>query len=443
MPWYETFPECAEGEYNAPGVGHQGACLPCPPGSFSQEGVLKGLVVNGVLVNHKFRKCNDCPFNTLQWRPNQTSCVACPPEGIDCSSRSEIYMLKGFYRPTDALAVKMGYNQSSLINSVTRCPYYGACDGGNETGFGTCQHADGLWCSKCDVGYHRKAGKCVQCVEHTWGLVLAVLSVINLLVFARLAEGYLRSGVPSLAAGLAAASRASASTHNNKGRRGTRQKGSVAAVAAVAASAGSSKEAMLLQADERRAGGSGVEEDDDDEYDEDEEQVVIALPMGESVQTAREGRLLARTCEGWARRMWRQRPKTFWSDSMAMMKASGGAAHPSYAARVLASMARVHALTSTTFTSTTFTSTAPSSGRHRLHASDACLLAVLSRRMARRLRAFPRAGSNAEAQSLGSRCWLRAPYARCSQRSLLPAVAAPCACCSLRAPCSLCARCSD
>ena len=47
--------------------------------------------------------CKPCPPNFLQPLRGQTSCVACPAAGVDCTVQDRLQLHPGWYRPTAPL----------------------------------------------------------------------------------------------------------------------------------------------------------------------------------------------------------------------------------------------------------------------------------------------------------------------------------------------------
>jgi hypothetical protein len=136
-------------------------CVPCPTGTRGDtRDPRTGL-----------RMCSACPRGTLQWRTNQSECIECPAEGIDCANQSSLVVLEGYYRPDDTHP------------AAIRCPLPTGCRGGPTPAQSSCAvgYTTAL-CGQCSIGFYRVGGGCRLCsslgsASYTLPLMLLVLGV--------------------------------------------------------------------------------------------------------------------------------------------------------------------------------------------------------------------------------------------------------------------------
>ena len=160
---------CPDGSSNNPTTG---ACEICPAGTHSSEPD----------QSTNLRSCAECIDGYLQWRPNQTSCVQCPPEGINCYNKSAIDVLPRYFRPED----DDRFDASILVTAV-RCPMADACIGGTVPGEASCAEGhSGPLCAACDGGHYRSSTGCRICPDsvtssYTWAYVLLIVYALILI----------------------------------------------------------------------------------------------------------------------------------------------------------------------------------------------------------------------------------------------------------------------
>lgn len=119
-------------------------CQMCQPGMFQT-------VAFGRQV------CRECESGIQPLR-GQQQCIACPPVGVECHTRTRIEVQPGFF----LAAIPNSTNSSGL--SVWQCPLAAACLGGSQPGQLSCAegHEDAL-CGKCMAGFYRGRLKCMAC----------------------------------------------------------------------------------------------------------------------------------------------------------------------------------------------------------------------------------------------------------------------------------------
>jgi hypothetical protein len=165
-PWWEA--PCPSGfEQTAPA----GACVMCEAGKYQASG------------SGAFQECRPCERGDLQPEPGQTSCIECPPEGINCNRRDTIDILPGFYA-----------SDSSPISAqqllAWQCPNPFGCAGGTSRGNSSCATGHtGVFCSICELGYFMNRRTCEACeadesnASTTVITTFAVVGSIALLLF--------------------------------------------------------------------------------------------------------------------------------------------------------------------------------------------------------------------------------------------------------------------
>ena len=131
----------------------------------------------GNSVANGLSKCEDCSPGTIQWRANQSQCVQCPPEGVNCDFNSQVHVLNGFFRP----ASNESWNHESfgldplthtawsveVLATPVRCPMPGACEGGTIPGEASCAVGhEGPLCGVCTrPQYFHGAFRCQLCPQ--------------------------------------------------------------------------------------------------------------------------------------------------------------------------------------------------------------------------------------------------------------------------------------
>ena len=146
--------------------------MPCAPGWHGTEESLTGL-----------RACTPCEPGTLQPRAGETRCVACPPEGVDCSLQDRIEVLPGWYRhiatsaatateDADADAdddddvsadAATAANATAPLLTPVRCPRREGCLGGANESDGSCAEGHrGPLCGICREGYYHRERSCAR-----------------------------------------------------------------------------------------------------------------------------------------------------------------------------------------------------------------------------------------------------------------------------------------
>ena len=127
-PWWQTVAKCPPGMEET-----RDGCVGCPPGT---QGSLRdsrtGLAI-----------CGACPEGTIQWRWSQTQCERCPAKGIQCSNRTSIVVLPGYFRPLDDSP------------RAERCPLLRSCLGGATPGQPSCAAGHGdIFCGGEATRFH-------------------------------------------------------------------------------------------------------------------------------------------------------------------------------------------------------------------------------------------------------------------------------------------------
>ena len=115
--------------------------------------------------------CQPCDHGTIQWMANQTACVPCPPEGVDCDSQAEINVRPGFYLPASNGSFATQQNGSAWPMAVLAkplpCPMRQACKGGSVAGDSSCREGyKGPLCGVCKrPQFFRNTYSCERCPD--------------------------------------------------------------------------------------------------------------------------------------------------------------------------------------------------------------------------------------------------------------------------------------
>ena len=118
----------------------------CPAGKQSRLVDLSGV---------RLRDCRLCGRGTLQWQSNQSECVPCPLQGVNCLKQDALDILPGYYLPrSDSKYGRRPDGEKwgdSVLAQPIACPMLHGCLGGETPGNASCAEGhEGVLCGVSD-----------------------------------------------------------------------------------------------------------------------------------------------------------------------------------------------------------------------------------------------------------------------------------------------------